>query len=51
MATPGGAFAHLDETCLRELAPHGAARTVPKNAIVVYEGDESTRSTCCSRDA
>jgi CRP/FNR family cyclic AMP-dependent transcriptional regulator len=41
MTTPGGAFAHLDETALRELAPHGSARTVPKNTIVVYEGEES----------
>ena len=36
-----GAFSHLDETALAELAPHGAARSFPKNAIIVNEGDET----------
>lgn len=34
-------FAHLDETALRELAPHSTARSFPKHAIVVSEGDET----------
>lgn len=34
-------FDHLDETSLRELAPHGAARTFPRHAVVVNEGDET----------
>ncbi|MCL4798688.1 MAG: Crp/Fnr family transcriptional regulator [Burkholderiales bacterium] len=34
-----GPFAHLDEAGLRELAPHGAIRTLPKNVVVVTEGD------------
>jgi CRP/FNR family cyclic AMP-dependent transcriptional regulator len=40
---PRGAspFAHLDEAALRALAPHSAARTFPKHAIVVNEGDET----------
>lgn len=41
MTNPSAAFAHLDEASLRELAPHGVVRTVPKNTIVVYEGEES----------
>ena len=32
-------FEQLDETRLRELAPHGAVRSFPKNAVVVSEGD------------
>ena len=36
-----GAFAHLDEAGLAKLAPHGVARTYPKNAIIVNEGDET----------
>ena len=36
-----GAFSHLDETVLTKMAPHGAARTFPKNAIIVNEGDET----------
>src|SRR5947209_6155168 len=39
--TRAGAFAHLDETALSELAPHGASRSFPKNAIIVNEGDET----------
>lgn len=40
---PRGAspFAHLDEAALRELAPHSAARSFPKHAVVVSEGDET----------
>ena len=34
-----GPFAHLDEGALRELAPRGAVRSLPKNALVVNEGD------------
>jgi len=34
-------FAHLDEASLRGLAPHSAARTFPKHAVVVNEGDET----------
>jgi CRP/FNR family cyclic AMP-dependent transcriptional regulator len=41
MTNPSAAFANLDEAHLRELAPHGAVRSVPKNTIVVYEGEES----------
>ncbi len=39
MPQPTGPFVHLDETRLRELAPHGATRTFPRNAVVVNEGD------------
>ena len=42
MTKPAGAFAHLDEASLRELAPHGSTRSIPKNTIVVYEGEESS---------
>jgi CRP/FNR family cyclic AMP-dependent transcriptional regulator len=40
---PRGAspFAHLDEAALRALAPRNAARTFPKHAILVNEGDET----------
>lgn len=36
-----GPFAHLDEASLRELAPRGVARTFPKHAVVLNEGDET----------
>jgi len=39
MPQPTGPFVHLDESRLRELAPHGTARTFPRNAVVVNEGD------------
>lgn len=39
MPQPTGPFVHLDETRLRELAPHGTTRTFPRNAVVVNEGD------------
>jgi CRP/FNR family cyclic AMP-dependent transcriptional regulator len=34
-------FDRLNETSLRELAPHGAARNFPRHAVVVNEGDET----------
>jgi CRP/FNR family transcriptional regulator, cyclic AMP receptor protein len=34
-------FSQLDEASLRELAPHGAARSYRKNVVVVNEGDET----------
>ncbi len=39
MAQASGPFVHLDEAALRALAPHGATRSFPKNAVVVNEGD------------
>src|SRR6266849_6017587 len=36
-----GPLASLDESALRALAPHGAARSFPKNAVVINEGDET----------
>jgi CRP/FNR family cyclic AMP-dependent transcriptional regulator len=39
MRDENGPFAHLDERALRELAPHGVARSFPRNALVVTEGD------------
>jgi CRP/FNR family transcriptional regulator, cyclic AMP receptor protein len=36
-----GPLATLDEKALRELAPHGAARSYPKNAVIINEGDET----------
>src|SRR5258705_1928058 len=36
-----GPLARLDENALRELAPHGTARTFPKNAVIINEGDET----------
>lgn len=39
MSKAVGPFAHLDESALRSLAPHGAVRAFAKNAIVVNEGD------------
>jgi len=39
MSKAVGPFANLDEHALRGLAPHGAVRAFPKNAIVVNEGD------------
>ena len=41
MPSSNGAFAHLDETSLRELSPHGSTRSFRKNVIVVNEGDET----------
>jgi CRP/FNR family cyclic AMP-dependent transcriptional regulator len=41
MSHAAGAFSHLDETSMRELAPHGLARTYRKNVVVVNEGDET----------
>jgi CRP/FNR family cyclic AMP-dependent transcriptional regulator len=41
MSHADGAFSHLDETSMRELAPHGLARTYRKNVVVVNEGDET----------
>jgi CRP/FNR family cyclic AMP-dependent transcriptional regulator len=39
MPQAAGPFANLDEGALRALAPHGAVRAFPKNAVVVSEGD------------
>jgi CRP/FNR family cyclic AMP-dependent transcriptional regulator len=40
--TPAPApFSNLDETSLRELAPHGIPRTYRKNVVVVNEGDDT----------
>ncbi|HMH17476.1 MAG TPA: Crp/Fnr family transcriptional regulator [Burkholderiales bacterium] len=36
-----GPLANLDENALRELAPHGAARSFPKNAVIINEGDQT----------
>ena len=36
-----GPLASLDENALRELAPHGAARSFPKNAVIINEGDQT----------
>jgi len=36
-----GPLAALDENALRELAPHGTARTFAKNAVIINEGDET----------
>lgn len=36
-----GPLASLSESALRELAPHGAARSFPKNAVIINEGDET----------
>ncbi len=36
-----GPLASLDENTLRELAPHGAARSFPKNSVIINEGDET----------
>jgi len=41
MSQAAGPFAHLDESALSVLAPHGAPRSFPKNTIVVSEGDET----------
>jgi CRP/FNR family cyclic AMP-dependent transcriptional regulator len=41
MPQTAGPFAHLDESALRELAPHGTVRSFAKNAVVVSEGDET----------
>jgi CRP/FNR family cyclic AMP-dependent transcriptional regulator len=39
MPSANGPFASLDEAAMRKLAPHGAVRSFPKNAVVVNEGD------------
>ncbi len=39
MPRADGPFVDLDETAMRSLAPHGAVRSFPKNAVVVNEGD------------
>ena len=36
-----GPLDHLDEASLRKAAPHGVARTFPKHAVIVNEGDET----------
>lgn len=36
-----GPLANLDENALRELAPHGVARSFPKNAVIINEGDQT----------
>jgi CRP/FNR family transcriptional regulator, cyclic AMP receptor protein len=36
-----GPLARLGEGELRELAPHGAVRAYPKNALIINEGDET----------
>ena len=36
-----GPLAALDENALKELAPHGTARTFAKNAVIINEGDET----------
>ncbi|HYC46878.1 MAG TPA: Crp/Fnr family transcriptional regulator [Burkholderiales bacterium] len=36
-----GPFLNVDEARLRELAPHGAVRTFPKNSVVLNEGDQT----------
>jgi CRP/FNR family cyclic AMP-dependent transcriptional regulator len=41
MSQAAGPFANLDEGALRELAPHGAVRSFPRNAVVINEGDET----------
>jgi CRP/FNR family cyclic AMP-dependent transcriptional regulator len=39
MSDQAGPFAHLDESALRDLAPHGVPRSFQKNVVVVHEGD------------
>jgi CRP/FNR family cyclic AMP-dependent transcriptional regulator len=41
MPQAAGLFTNLDENALRALAPHGAVRAFPRNAVVVYQGDET----------
>src|SRR5262245_38312485 len=36
-----GPLARLDEAALKQLAPHGVARSYPKNAVIINEGDET----------
>jgi CRP/FNR family cyclic AMP-dependent transcriptional regulator len=36
-----GPLAALGEDQLKELAPHGAARSYPKHAVIITEGDET----------
>jgi len=39
VSQPAGPFTNMDEDALRALAPHGAVRSFPRNAVVVNEGD------------
>ncbi len=39
MPRADGPFVNLDKVAMRNLAPHGAVRSFPKNAVVVNEGD------------
>jgi len=41
MPRGNGPFTHLDEASLRGLAPHSVARSFPRHAVVVNEGDET----------
>jgi CRP/FNR family transcriptional regulator, cyclic AMP receptor protein len=41
MTSAQAPFSNLDETSLRELAPHGVPRTYRKNVVVVNEGDDT----------
>jgi CRP/FNR family cyclic AMP-dependent transcriptional regulator len=41
LTQPIGPLASLSESELHELAPHGAARSYPKNVVVINEGDET----------
>ena len=36
-----GPLATLGEDALKDLAPHGSARSYPKNAVIINEGDET----------
>jgi CRP/FNR family cyclic AMP-dependent transcriptional regulator len=36
-----GPLAVFDENALKALAPHGIARSFPKNAVIINEGDET----------
>lgn len=36
-----GPFTSLDEEALRSLAPHGVARSFPRHAVIVNEGDDT----------
>jgi CRP/FNR family cyclic AMP-dependent transcriptional regulator len=41
MASVDPPFSNLDESSLREIAPHGIARSYRKNVVVVNEGDDT----------
>lgn len=41
LTQPIGPLADLSESALHELAPHGAARSYPKNVVIISEGDET----------